>query len=334
MEYRAKTFSIDGTIKYLFDVTGIDILSGGKRELSIESAFIEIPNRADEKPKYALCLSSQKGCVYACLMCANMREGYYGNLTAPELNEQINLVLEQDGNLEKILRAGSVEYAFMGHGEPLFGNQVIKAIIEHKGKVKDTRFALSTLGLPGTIRKLTKHELPYPLRLELSLHFSNDKLRNKWLVQNSFVNQLPKLNIKQALDEAEEFMEKFRGKVTLNYALIDGINNTDSNLQEIASLLEGRTGFYVKVMKPNLTSSLVYSWTGGSLGCSKDTRTYNPEEFGNKLLELGIEATYFESKGTDIFAGCGMMRVRFGREKGVFVTENTPEADPTKIGLD
>jgi len=334
MKYRAKTFSTDGTIKYLFDVVGTDILSGRKREVSIESAFIDLPDRKDGKPRYILCLSSQKGCVYACLMCANMREGYYGNLTASELNEQIGLILEQDGNLEKILQAGSVEYAFMGHGEPLFGNQVIKAIIEHEGKVKDTRFALSTLGIPGTIRKLTKHELPYSLRLELFLHFSNDKLRNKWLVQNSFVNQLPELNIKQALDEAEEFMEKFGGKVTLNYTPIDRINNTDNNLQEIASLLEGRTRFYVKVMKPNLTSSLVYSWKGRSPGCSKDTRTHKVREFKEQLEKLGIEATCFESKGTDIFAGCGMMRVRFRGEKGVFVTESIPEANPAKVGLD
>jgi len=333
MKYRAKTYAKDGTIKYLFDVVGRNFI-GDNIEVSIESAFIDLPDRKDNKPRYILCLSSQKGCVFTCLMCANMREGYYGNLTASELNEQIDLVLERDGNLEKILEAGSVEYAFMGHGEPLFGNHVIKSIIEHKGKVKDTRFALSTLGIPRTIKKLTKHELPYPLRLELSLHFPNDKLRNKWLVQNSFVNQLPDLNIKKALDEAEEFIGKFGGKVTLNYTLIDGINNTDNNLQEIASLLEGRNGFYVKVMKPNLTSSLVYSWKGRSLGCSKDTRTYKPKEFRDKLLELGIESTYFESKGTDIFAGCGMMRVRFGRKEGVFVTGGIPEANPARIGLD
>lgn len=333
MKYRAKTYSQDGTIKYISDVVGKSFI-GREKEVSIEGAFIHLPERKDGKPKYVLCLSSQKGCVYTCLMCANMRGGYYGNLTASELNEQIDLILGQDGNLEKILEEGSVEYAFMGHGEPLFGNHVIKAIIEHKRKVKDTKFALSTLGIPGTIKKLTRHDFPYPLRLELSLHFSNDKLRNEWLVQNSFVNQLPDLNIKQALDEAEGFMRKFGGKVTLNYTLIDGRNNMDKNLQEIVDLLKGRKGFYVKVMKPNLTSSMVFSWKGEPGFCPSTVRTYSPKEFREQLEKLGIEATYFESKGTDIAAGCGMMRVRFGDGEGIFVPEEIPEADPTKLGFD
>jgi 23S rRNA (adenine2503-C2)-methyltransferase len=333
MKYRAKYYSKDGTIKYLMDVPVNDpfIKSAPKYNLSIESAMIHLDKREENKPEYILCLSSQVGCVYKCLMCKNMFNSFYRQLTPNELNQQINLTLSQDNNLEKIVSKGSVEYAFMAMGEPLFGNNVIRAIKQHKPIVPNTRFALSTVGAPGTIKRLTKSELPYPVRLEISLHFSNDRLRNEWMRPDDYVFQgNHNLNINKALEEAQEYAQKSQEKITLNYMLIDAINNMDRNISEIEDLLKNKTDtFYVKVMWPNLTSSLVYSWKDE---LREKKKTCSPREFKEKLLEKGIPATLFESKGKDISAGCGMMTSRFCNKKGIIESLEIPEADPSKLG--
>jgi 23S rRNA (adenine2503-C2)-methyltransferase len=338
MKYRSTCYSEDGTIKYVFDVKAkgwhqqIANRFGNLREVSIESAFIHLPERADGKPEYILCLSSQAGCVYRCLMCRNMFESFYGCLSPDEINEQIQLVLAQDNNLEKITSKGAVEYAFMAVGEPLYGANVIQAIRKHEKVVDDTRFALSTIGASGTIKRLTNANLPYPARLELSLHFSNDRVRNEWILPDEmFFGKKPRLSIEKMLEEAEEYAQKHPGKITLNYVLIDGINNMDQNISELWGLLRDKTDiFYVKVMWPNITSSFVFSWKKEHI-----PKTYSPEEFRDRLSEAGIPATLFESKGTDIAAGCGMMSSRFGEKKGVITPEemHIPQADPAKLGF-
>ncbi len=215
MKYRSTCHSEDGTIKYVFDVKAkgwhqqLAKKHGNLREACIESAFIHLPDRADGKPEYILCLSSQAGCAYRCLMCRNTFESFYGCLSPREINEQIELILAQDDNLEKITSKGAVEYAFMAVGEPLYGANVIQAIRKHEKIVDDTRFALSTIGAPGTIKRLTDANLPYPVRLELSLHFPNDKVRNEWILADEmFFKTKPGLSIEKMLEEAEEYAQK------------------------------------------------------------------------------------------------------------------------------
>lgn len=331
MEYRATCPSSDGTTKYVFDLPVKGIHKSYKDKVSIESAFIHIEGRDVNKPEYILCLSSQAGCPYRCNMCANMFDSFYGCLTPDEINEQIKLTLEQDNNLKKIKARDSVEYAFMAMGEPLYGTNVIQAIQKHKPFVKNTKFALSTVGAKGTIDRLTKATLPFPTRLELSLHFPTDELRREWLQADYlFFKERPELNISSMLDEAERFLEKHPGKVTLNYTLIDGVNNMENNLDEIVELLKGREGFYVKVMSPNLTSSLVYSRIGPK------GKRFNVGSFSSALKELGVESTTFESKGRDAFAGCGMMTTQFRGSKGLVDPKELviPEADFNRLGLD
>ncbi len=342
IEYRSTCYSSDGSIKYVFDVPAKGFhqslhkkFKKGERKSGIESAFFNIPNREDNKPEYVLCLSSQAGCVYNCFICANMFDSFYGCLSLDEINEQMGMTLSRDGNLEKILSEDAVEYAFMAMGEPLYGNNVIKAIQKHEPYVADTRFSLSTIGAPGTIDRLTNSDLPYPIRLELSLHFPNDKLRRQWLIHDElFFKKDPELTISTMLDEAEKYAQKHPGKITLNYVLIDGINNMEHNIDEILKILEGRSDiFYVKVMWPNITSSSVFSW--GETGSLKQSKRYSPNKFKERLQEKGIPATLFKSKGTDIAAGCGMMTTRFRGKRGIVHAEELriPQADPSKLGF-
>ena len=299
MKVKRTYHSLDGTIKYLLEVPGMNE--------TIEAAFIKLPERRDDKPEYVLCLSSQLGCYYDCRMCANMFSSYKRNLSPNEINDQIETVLGEDGNLEKITKPGSVEYAFMGIGEPLFGNRVIRAISQHKPFVPDTRFSLSTVGATGSIQRLADSNLPYPVRLELSLHFSNDQLRNEWIrTDYLFRKRDSQLIIGDMIRESEIYLRRFGGKVTANYVIIDGINNTPGNISELVDLFSGRKGFYIKVMKPNHTSSFVDSWKDEF----EDIETYTPEVFKELLERSGVEATLFESSGQDILAGCGMMRNR------------------------
>jgi 23S rRNA (adenine2503-C2)-methyltransferase len=333
MEYRGKYFSKDGSIKYLLDVKARSpFIPTDIHTLSIESAFIPLKSRKEDKPENVLCLSSQIGCAYKCYICANSRATFYRCLTPKEINEQISLTLQQDNNLDRVKKSGRVEYAFMAIGEPLYGNNVIHAIQQHDAFVPGTFFSLSTIGAEGYVKRLSQANLPYPVRLELSLHFPNDKLRNWWMPHDMLFgfNKTPVRNIETMLNEAEEYSKKHPGKVTLNYTMIDGINNTDESLDQLSKLLKNRKGiFYVKLMRPNLTSSMVYSWKEEE-GVS---RTYNPKQFKNLLEQLGIEVTTFESKGQDILAGCGMMTTRFDTARGVLQQPHVPEAKQELIGF-
>jgi 23S rRNA (adenine2503-C2)-methyltransferase len=328
MEYQAKAISEDGTIKYILSVP----LKKKNLEATIEAAFIHLPKRTDNKPEYVLCLSSSIGCPYRCLICANTMQSHllFEKLLSPnEIEEEIDLILSQDNNYDKIKKTQKIEIAFMGIGEPLYGNNVIRAIQEHKSKVKDTRFVISSIGAQGTIDKLTNSEIQYPIRLELSLHFPNDYLRRNWIVPGLFsFDKEPVLSIENMLDEAERFYKKHKEKIALNYMLIDGLNNLDGSLIQLKNLLNKREKiFYVKVMLPSCTSSLVYSWK------EKGQKTYQPEEFRQKLKDTGIQATYFKSRGSDVLAGCGMFASRYKNVKGFVHTRLPPEAKVKEMGF-
>jgi 23S rRNA (adenine2503-C2)-methyltransferase len=340
MQFEASYEAQDGTLKYRFSVNKKGLWSGLGLRSSIESAFIHLPGRSEDKPEHILCLSSQIGCVYSCLQCANMFTSFDGCLSSEEINEQISLVLGEDGNLSKIRKAKRVEHAFMAIGEPLYGYGVIRAIQKHKPYVEDTRFALSTIGAIGSVDKLTRADLPFPTRLELSLHHSNDKMRREFLIPRyEYFRNGPVLQIKGMFEEAERYVQKTQCKVTLNYALIDGVNNGDANISELQNLLRGKENiFYVKVMYPNLTSSHVYSYRGveSSYGFEqKSTKFYNPDQFRKELESAGISATAFKSLGIDIGAGCGMMSNRFGNITGRRgrIDFTIPQADPAKLGF-
>ncbi len=307
MKLARKCKSEDYAIKYTLEVP-VDLRAPDGLTKSIEGAFIHLPYREDGKPKSILCLSSQVGCFYDCLMCANAGKSFFRCLTPKELNKQIDIILMQDGNLQTIKEEGAVEYAFMGIGEPLFGTNVIRAIQQHQSYIQDTRFAIATVGERGTIRRLTHSDIEYSLRLELSLHFPNDSLRKRW-INSVCINRAkdPVLCIEDMFTETEEFLDKFDGKATVNYMLIDGINNTPETLEELVVLLNPRRErFYVKIMEPNHTSSVVESHKE-DLGIEK---TYSMEEFMGELKKREIHATLFRSKGIDIRAGCGMMAVK------------------------
>ncbi|MFA4887906.1 MAG: hypothetical protein WC595_06870 [Candidatus Nanoarchaeia archaeon] len=307
MKLVEKCRSEDYATKYSLEVP-VDLRNPKGLTKNIEGAFIHLPYREDEKPKSILCLSSQVGCFYDCLMCANAGKLFFRCLTPNEINKQIETILMQDGNLQTIKEEKVVEYAFMGIGEPLFGTNVIRAMQQHKEYLPDTRFAIATVGERGTIKRLTNSDIRYPLRLELSLHFPNNNLRNRW-INSVYIDKAREhvLNIEEMFAETEEFLDKRRGKATVNYMLIDGINNTPETLEQLVSLLNPRKErFYVKIMEPNHTSSVVESH-------KKDLdieKTYSMEEFKDELGKRNIHATLFKSKGKDIRAGCGMMQVR------------------------
>jgi len=317
MELVEKQYSKDGTIKYAFAVPVRQslVFSFPERKELIETAFLDLGRRRDDKPRYVLCLSTMAGCIMQCIHCENQFNGFYRVLTPEEINKQIDSALMEDRNLEKVIREGRVEHAFMGMGEPLYCDNSVRAVQKHKPAVQDTRFAFSTIGGKGYIDRLTKRDFPFPIRLEISLHFPNDNLRRQAMHVNTLATYSTELTISRALDDAERFMDKFPGNVALNYALIDGLNNAEQDAQEIARTLKGRRGFYVKVMEINQTSALTGSWRGErwAFGINPGERGpfyETPEEFREVLEKYGVEATTFRSLGKDIDAACGKMALR------------------------
>lgn len=315
MRLQSKMRSFDGTLKYQFAVPVKRDLAGKldrPRDVGIEAAFLDLTKRIADKPRYVLCLSSMAGCVFQCSMCRNMLGSFYGPLTPNQIQEEVDMTLRQDGNLGKIRAEGAVEYAFMGIGEPLWCGNVVKYIESHDPVVKDTKFSISSIGAKGYVDRLINADLPFPVRLELSFHFPTDNLRRQWIQVKTLYSDAPELTISRMLDDAARYMQKSSGKVTLNYALIDGINNSDRDIDTIAEVLKNRMGFYVKVMEANHTSAFTASWRNESHPFGLDLQSRGKfytdiEVFRDKLLERGIEATAFRSKGKDIGAGCGMM---------------------------
>jgi len=263
--------SKDGTRKFLWQ------MEDGRR---VESVLLDHANHT------TACVSSQVGCPLGCVFCATGRSGFSRNLTAGEIIGQF-LVMEQrlGRNINNVV--------FMGMGEPLLNVEnvfkSIRALSHPKMRGLGGRhITVSTSGVVPGIRDLADFEVP--VRLSVSLHAPNDAMRSKLMP----INKRYPLS---ALVEAMRHYKKRTGeRITIEYVLIDGVNDDPSLAFEMAALLDG-LGVYVNVIPYN------------PAGAKEMKR---PSESGIKafcaaLSELSIEHEVRREKGTDIMAACGQL---------------------------
>lgn len=271
---------IDGTVKYLFELYDGEF---------IESVFMRYEHGN------TLCISSQVGCRMGCKFCASTLLGRVRNLLPSEMLGQIIAAEKDTGE-----RVSNV--VMMGIGEPLdnYGNTIkfLRLVRDENGlNIGLRHISVSTCGLVDKINELAKENLP--ITLSISLHAYDNDTRGKIMPIN---NKYP---IEELLASCQSYFEKTSRRISFEYTLIEGKNDTEEGAARLASILKK---YIHSPCHVNLIPLNEVKETG--LGTSK-----NVNNFKNKLLSLGINATVRRRLGSDINASCGQLRRQAKEER-------------------
>ena len=242
----------------------------------------------------AACVSSQVGCNMGCSFCASGLLGKQRNLTPEEMVGQImvlNNVLKEENKGERV-----THIVVMGTGEP-FDNydnvmDFIRIVNAQKGLAIGARhITVSTCGLLDGIRKYAREGLQ--TNLAISLHAPNDVIRQKLM---KVAKVYP---IKDIIEAVKEYESISKRRVTYEYLLLEGINDSKENAEELIQLIKGTMG-YVNLIPYNETSLCSYRRSSGN----------RIHAFLDYLTKGGVNATIRKEFGSDIDAACGQLKAR------------------------
>jgi len=269
-----KRSALDGTTKYLLKLEDAS---------TIETVFLP-----DEK-RNTICLSTQVGCKFSCSFCASAPFGFVRNLTASEILDEVLFVKEKNPT------APITNLVFMGIGEP-FDNydNVMKAIRTLNDpdafNIGARKITVSTCGLIPGIKKFEKERLQ--IELSVSLHSADDAARSKFVPVNK------RYPLKELMDACREYTAATNRVITFEYILIQGANCSQDDALKLARLLKGMK------CKVNTIAYNKIRIKGYAEPLSKDVKT-----FVKILKDHGINVTHRVSRGEDIDAGCGQLRI-------------------------
>ncbi len=269
----------DGTVKFLFG------LGDGA---SIESVLIP------EARRLTLCISTQVGCGFGCAFCATAVLGLKRNLTASEIVDQ---VLEANRTLSGAERITHV--VFMGMGEPLanYANTVSAIAIITDGEwgvgISPRRVTLSTVGLVPQIDKLMEETR---VNLAISLHAPANELRGELMPVNR------KYSLEQLLDCCRKLPIPRRKRITFEYVLLGGVNDSEQQARQLARVLRGI---------PSKVNVIPFNPHPGSKFSRPAPEQI--ERFQNVLRDEGVQINVRRPRGDDIQAACGQLQ---GEESG------------------
>lgn len=278
IEVIRKLVSKDGTTKYLF------ALPDGT---AVESVVMNY------KHGNSLCISTQVGCKMGCSFCASTIAGFERHLTPSEMLSQVYFT-------DRVHGIGSI--VLMGIGEPLDNFTNVMKFLEilscPEGHNMSLRhLSLSTCGIVPKIRELS--ELNLGLTLSISLHAPNDELRRKIMpIANKY-------SLDELIGACKDYFEKTGRRISFEYSLIDGVNDTEECANELAALLRG-FNCHVNLIPINEVKERDY----------KASKINSVEQFKNILTRRGINATVRRTLGTDISAACGQLRKDHVKKEG------------------
>lgn len=235
------------------------------------------------------CVSSQVGCAYGCKFCASGLAGFSRNLGADEIVGQVL-------RIEEAARDRVSNLVFMGMGEPLanFDNllRAIRILNEPWGVGIGARhMTVSTSGLVPQIRALA--EQPIQVRLAISLHGATDEVRERIMPVNR------KYPIAELMEACGYFRSRRKQRITFEYILIAGVNDSDADARALAGLARGVEA-KINVIPYNTVEGLEWERPAPE----------RQEQFLERLTARGIPATLRREKGHDIDAACGQLRLR------------------------
>ncbi len=269
--------SSDGTRKFLWR------LADGE---AVESVLIPTGSRR------TLCISSQAGCALRCSFCATGRMGYRRNLTAFEIAGQVREIVLRDP------ADRPTNVVFMGMGEPLLNWEAVDPALtilngaEGLG-IGARHITVSTVGILPGMAEFAKR--PEQFRLAVSLHAPSSAQR---------LGIMP-IEKKYDLEAVLKAAEAFRRRVTFEYVMIGGVNDSDADADRLAKLARP-LGALVNILPLH---------PGGAPDLTP-TPPARIRAFADRLRNQGIEATVRRSRGLDIDAACGQLRVEVERKRG------------------
>lgn len=269
---KVKQVSSDGTLKYLIEYPDGEC---------VETVLMRFDNRAN----LTACVSSQVGCAVNCSFCATGKGGFKRNLTYQEIIEQV-LSIQRDTGLKV------TNVVFMGQGEPLLNlNNVLKAleIFNNDFQIGARRITISTSGIIPGIKRLA--EMNLQSTLAISLHAPNHKLRAELM---PIENKYPIDELKNALIG---YVEKTGRRITVEYILIHGFNDTPEVAKELAVLLRG--------IKCNIN---LIPYNSVIENDYKKPSNNDIMKFKYLLEHSGKKVTVRLERGADIDAACGQLR--------------------------
>lgn len=280
---------LDGTRKYLFR------LSDGNM---IESVFMRY------RHGNSVCVSSQAGCRMGCSFCASAVGGLVRNLQPSEMLDQIYRIGADTG--ERISHV-----VVMGTGEPLDNyDNLLRFIRILSGEgglhISQRGITVSTCGLAPQIRQLAGEHLQ--ITLALSLHASTQEKREKIMPAAHLYD------LDEVLAACGEYFEETGRRMTYEYSLIAGVNDTAQDARELAALLKGRN-CHLNLIPVNPVRERGYR--------RPDEKSVR--DFQNKLDKSGINVTIRREMGADIDGACGQLRRRYGADQA-------KERHPDRIG--
>lgn len=262
----------DSTVKYLFK------LHDGEY---IESVVMKY------KYGYTICVSSQVGCKMGCTFCASTIAGFIRNLTASE-------ILSQVATAQHDLNIRISHIVLMGVGEPMdnFDNvlRFLELVTDENGLNLSMRnISLSTCGVVDGIYKLLEKKLQ--LTLSISLHAPNDEIRSRTMPVNK------KWNIDELLTACRAYTKATSRRISFEYAMISGVNDSDECAKELAGRLKGMLA-HVNLIPVNEVKETGYKKSGED----------RIKRFMQILTSYGINTTVRRTLGSDINASCGQLR--------------------------
>ncbi|OLC08592.1 MAG: 23S rRNA (adenine(2503)-C(2))-methyltransferase [Gemmatimonadetes bacterium 13_1_40CM_66_11] len=262
--------SSDGTEKFLW------MLEDGE---AIESVLIP------EGRRRTLCISSQAGCALACVFCATGRMGFQRNLSAAEIAGQVRELMLRDPALKP------TNIVFMGMGEPLLNWDAVDTtltILNHPEGfgIGARHITVSTVGILPNLARFAQR--PEQFRLAVSLHAPSPALRR----------ELMPIEKKYSLPELMDALKQFRRRVTLEYVLIGGKNDSLETADQLAKLAQPLEALV----------NLLPLHPGGAPDLTPSSRA-QMLAFERRLKRGGVEAVLRRSRGLDISAACGQLRV-------------------------
>ncbi|MFN0116795.1 MAG: 23S rRNA (adenine(2503)-C(2))-methyltransferase RlmN [Elusimicrobiota bacterium] len=266
---------LDGTSRYFFKTRDNQIVS---------CVYLPFEKRR------SLCISSQVGCAWGCVFCASGKVKFQRNLSAGEIVDQIMLV-------EKVSNEKIDSVLFMGMGEPLANfNSLVSALQIIRSDIAlgygARHVTVSTCGLVPQIEMLAA-QAP-KVNLAISLHAAFDELRKELLPKSS------SWSIKELMNAAKTFSMKTNSRVTFEYIVLDGINDSEQDAKRLANLVRGpaqQGDYWVNLIAYNPVPGLPY----------KKPDPEKLEKFRDILTKRHVPVRLRKPQGVDIGAGCGQL---------------------------